>query len=160
MATTKKKEDAKRTLEEIANELNVQLPDEVKRISGKRAKEFLMILKDIGIGEIINAVVQEKRGDANALKPITADMQMNVAASSVARDAEKRIKEVQLAIDYQMLTERLTQGDVFDRVICAVLDTDDADNADFGRFGTVFPFFLSRFSRLYSGLTGFIVQSV
>ena len=155
----KPQDKAAKSLKKIAAELDIQMPDEVKKINASRAKKFLAILDEIGIGDIINSVVQQDKKVENTLKPITANDQM-AAAGAGMREAKEIVKNVQMNIDYAELTKRLLQDDVFERMICVVLDIEDAEDGDLGRFGSVFPFFLSRFSRIYSGLTSFIVQSV
>ena len=153
------KSNALQSLEKLKKQLKEQIPEECQNITANRARRFLMLLNEIGIGDIINSVVREDKGEEQMFKPVTMSEQI-AGSSRHLRSADNKIRDVQLHIDFSELTKRLLEGKNFDELVCVVMDVENADDANFGRFGDVFPFFCYSFSRLYAGLTSFIVQSV
>ena len=138
-----------------------KLPEHVAHISAARAEEFLAILVEIGIGEIINEVVKEKQSDDLIMKPVTAKMQMDAARKSrgAGKTVQQRILDVQLHIDYQELMQRCVKARVLSRMSAIVMDqgVDEVNIAEASRY---IPFFLTHSSTILQGLTSLVVTSV
>jgi len=163
MANQKAAKTTPELLEEIAG--NLPTIDELlagrphlQTISVQRGEEFLAILLDIGIGDIINRVVSEDRGESMIGKPISAVEQTGMANGKLI-NMQDRLRQIQVKIDYNALIQKLVEHKAMTRLACVVLDCkpEEASLNDFNRDLSVF---LSLSSGLLSGLTGFVLNSV
>lgn len=143
-----------------AKEVESRLPEYIKTISARRVEAFLAIMVEIGVGDIINECIADKRGDDSVMTPVSAKNQVKIARKSKkTQPIKEKVKEVQIHIDYQKLLAACVEKQALSRMCAIVMDT-TVEEVDMKEAIRYVPFLFSQCTALLANVTGLVANSV